>query len=119
MNSRAVLAAPLLGLLLTACGPAAPAADATRIERPAKLGMCASCHGVDGIAIAPGNPHLAGQDETYLRGSLGKYRSGERVHPPMQAVSGALSDADIHELARWYAQQPRQGMRAAAAQGGQ
>jgi cytochrome c553 len=116
MKPRALIAAPLLGLLLSACGPGADAAP--RSERPAKLGMCASCHGIDGIAPAPGNPHLAGQDEAYLRGSLNRYRSGERVHPPMQAVSGALSDADIEQLARWYAQQPRQGRRAASAADG-
>lgn len=119
MNPRPLFLAPLLGLLLCACGPGANADAGARAERPAKLGMCVSCHGVDGIAIAPGNPHLAGQDEAYLRSALARYRSGERVHPPMQAVSGALSDADIEALARWYAQQPRQGLRAAGAQADQ
>ncbi len=115
MNPRALMLAPLLGLGLSACSPGAPA-GAAPIERPAQLGMCASCHGVDGIAFAPGNPHLAGQDEAYLRLSLQKYKSGERRHPPMQAVVGALQDADLDALARWYASQPRQGQRAAAAE---
>ena len=34
----------------------------------------------------------------------------------MQAVVGALQDADLDALARWYASQPRQGQRAAAAE---
>jgi cytochrome c553 len=113
MNSRAFLLAPVLGLGLSACSPGAPA-GAAAVERPPQLGMCASCHGVDGIAPSPGNPHLAGQDESYLRLSLQKYKSGERRHPPMQAVVGALQDADLDALARWYASQPRQGQRAAA-----
>lgn len=117
MNPRAFLLAPLLGLSLTACSPGAPAGEAVA-ERPAQLGMCASCHGVDGIAFSPGNPHLAGQDEAYLRLSLQRYKSGERRHPPMQAVVGALQEADLDALARWYASQPRQGQRAAAAEAG-
>lgn len=115
MNPRALMLAPLLGLGLSACSSGAPAGD-TPIERPAQLGMCASCHGVDGIAPSPGNPHLAGQDEAYLRLSLQKYKNGDRRHPPMQAVVGALQNADLDALARWYAGQPRQGQRAAAAE---
>lgn len=115
MNPRALLLAPLLGLGLSACSSGTPAGEAV-IERPPQLGMCASCHGVDGIALSPGNPHLAGQDEAYLRLSLQKYKSGERRHPPMQAVVGALKDADLDALARWYASQPRQGLRAKAAE---
>jgi cytochrome c553 len=115
MNARSRLLTPLLCLALCACGPGVPASAASAPERPSKLGMCASCHGVDGIAIAPGNPHLAGQDEAYLRLSLTKYKTGERVHPPMQAVAGALSEADIDAMSRWYAAQPRGGQRAAAA----
>lgn len=115
MNLRPLLLAPLLGLSLSACSPGAPAGEAV-LERPPQLGMCASCHGVDGIALSPGNPHLAGQDEAYLRLSLQKYKSGERRHPPMQAVVGALQDADLDALSRWYASQPRQGQRAAAAE---
>ncbi len=115
MNARNRLSVLVCCLALCACGKGVPATAAEAPARPAKLGMCASCHGVDGIAIAAGNPHLAGQDEAYLRLSLSKYKSGERVHPPMQAVSGALSESDIAELARWYAAQPRAGQRAAAA----
>jgi cytochrome c553 len=31
----------------------------------------------------------------------------------MQAVVGALSEAELDELARWYASMPRNGLRAA------
>ncbi|MFY8136257.1 MAG: c-type cytochrome, partial [Aquimonas sp.] len=48
--------------------------------------------------------------------SLEKYKSGERRHPPMQAVVGALQPDDLDALARWYASQPRQGQRAAEAE---
>jgi cytochrome c553 len=49
---------------------------------------------------------LAGQDEAYLRISLRAYKDGERQHPGMNAIAGALSPADIEALAAWYAAQP-------------
>jgi cytochrome c553 len=91
---------------LSACVGTAAAAP----PRPAQLGLCVACHGEDGIARAPGTPHLAGQDEQYLVDALKQYRSGRRDAAAMRAVSGALSEADIAAFARWYAAQvPRGG----------
>jgi len=36
-------------------------------SRPPQLGLCASCHTESGCSRIPGTPHLAAQDETYLR----------------------------------------------------
>ncbi len=82
-------------------------ADATAQSQPARLGLCVACHGEDGFALTTGTPHLAGQDETYLAAALAQYRSGERKSAQMRAASGALSNADVAALARWYAAQPR------------
>ena len=91
--------------LAALCGTVAAAPP-----RPPQLGLCAACHGEDGIARAPGTPHLAGQDEQYLVDALKQYRSGRRDAAAMRAVSGALSEADIAAFARWYAAQvPRGG----------
>jgi cytochrome c553 len=73
--------------------------------KPAQLGLCAACHGENGVAAAKGIPHLAGQDRDYLVAALGQYRSGQRSASAMRAVSGALSDADIAALADWYSTQ--------------
>ena len=78
-------------------------------SRPARLGLCAACHGENGIATAKGVPHLAGQDRDYLIAALGQYRSGERGAAAMRAASGSLSAAEIAALADWYAAQPRDG----------
>lgn len=87
----------LLGaVLLTASPPPA---------RPAKLGLCVSCHGENGVAVTPDAPHLAAQRESYLITALTAYRRGERRHAAMQAVAGTLSARDIAESARWYAAQ--------------
>ena len=73
--------------------------------KPARLGLCAACHGETGIAQIPGAPHLAGQKADYLREALRQYRDGRRKAPIMQAAIGPVSDADLDELARWYSEQ--------------
>lgn len=70
---------------------------------PARLGLCAACHGEDGHARIAGTPHLAGQDEAYLRKALTDFRTGARSAAPMNAVAGTLKAKDIQALARWYA----------------
>ena len=92
----------LLAVGLVVGSPAA----AQPLTQPAKLGLCVSCHGVDGRGTAPGTPHLAAQDETYLRRALLDFRSGARVSNPMTAIAGALQPRDIEQLAAWYAAQP-------------
>jgi cytochrome c553 len=74
-------------------------------EKPARLGLCASCHGESGKAVMKGMPHLAGQDLDYLKTSLAAYRSGARDVAVMRAAVGALSVAELDALAAWYAAQ--------------
>lgn len=72
---------------------------------PAKLGLCAACHGERGHATLAGTPHLAGQDEQYLFDQLLAYREGRRDNAAMRAAVGSLQDRDLREIARWYASQ--------------
>ncbi|MEO7917567.1 MAG: c-type cytochrome [Dokdonella sp.] len=81
------------------------ATDDPAAARPAQLGLCSACHGERGHALTAGIPHLAGQDESYLADALRQYRSGKRDSSAMRAVSGALQDRDVVDLARWYAMQ--------------
>lgn len=74
--------------------------------KPAKLGLCAACHGENGISRVGGTPHLAGQDEAYLRKALNDYRSGARKIAPMSSIANQLQPKDIAALAKWYAAQP-------------
>jgi cytochrome c553 len=82
------------------------AAQGLTPAKPARLGLCAACHGENGIATAPGIPNLAAQNREYVVAALRQYRSGERTAQAMRVVSGSLSDADIDALAAWYAVQP-------------
>lgn len=97
------LAALFAALALASVALASAASAAAPPARPAKVGLCASCHGEDGRSRIPGTPHLAGQDETYLRLALNAYRSGARRAPTMNAVAGTLQPRDVAALARWYA----------------
>jgi cytochrome c553 len=101
---------PLLAALALPALLSAAVARAEAPPEPARLGLCAACHGENGLATAPGIPHLAAQDREYLAAALRQYRGGERAAQAMRAVSGALSDADIDALAAWYAAQPAAGV---------
>lgn len=69
----------------------------------AKAQACAVCHGPLGVATAPDAPHLAGQSAIYVATQLKAYRSGERRHAVMAVMAKPLSDADIDNLAAWFA----------------
>lgn len=68
-----------------------------------KAAVCAACHGAQGVAIAPIFPNLAGQSATYLYVQLKEFHDGERNDPVMTAQAAALSDADMRDLASYYA----------------
>ena len=72
----------------------------------AKAAVCAACHGADGIAVIPGYPNLKGQNEQYLVTSINAYKNKQRnggLAAVMQAQAAMLSDADIANLAAYYA----------------
>lgn len=79
---------------------------ANAAEKPARLGLCASCHGEDGHATAPATPNLAGQNLDYLRSAVRQYQSGARDVPAMRAALGMLGAADLERVLVWYAQSP-------------
>lgn len=81
-------------------------AQAAAPTPPARLGLCAACHGADGHAQMPGVPNLAGQRLDYLRDALRQYRDGRRAVPVMRAALGPLNDAELDALAVWYSTQP-------------
>lgn len=68
-----------------------------------KAKMCAACHGEFGISTLPNAPNLAGQPALYLVAQLKAYRSGKRSDENMNIIVKPLTDADISDLAAWYA----------------
>lgn len=89
--------------LLAALAAGSPALAADAAAGKAKAQQCAVCHGPNGLATAPDAPHLAGQPAIYLAAQLKAYRSGERKHEVMAVMAKPLTDADIDNLAAWFA----------------
>ncbi len=64
---------------------------------------CIACHGRDGVSKLPEAPNLAGQVQIYLQSALQAYRDGARKNEMMNTVAGKLNEADIGDLAAYYA----------------
>jgi cytochrome c553 len=72
---------------------------------------CAACHGADGNSTSPSNPKLAGQHADYLYKQLQNFKvkpgakEAERANAVMAGFAASLSDADMRNVAAWYASQ--------------
>jgi cytochrome c553 len=66
---------------------------------------CSACHGDSGIGGSPAWPNIAGQKPGYLVNVLKAFKAGLRKDPMMAGVARGLSDADIANLAAYYAAQ--------------
>lgn len=67
---------------------------------------CQACHGSDGKGRGVNVASLAGQNAGYMADTLKHYRSGARandVYSRMRLIAKNLSDAEIDELAAYYA----------------
>lgn len=80
-------------------------------------GVCAGCHNANGNSIIPNNPILAGQIASYTFKQLMNFKEGEdgepakRVNAIMAPMVASLSEADMKDLAAYYAKQtPQSGM---------
>lgn len=69
----------------------------------AKAASCAGCHGEDGNSIASNFPKLAGQHEGYLSQQLKAFKDNTRRAPMMAPYAMGLDDADIADIAAYYA----------------
>lgn len=91
-----------LALVIASVGGVAHAAGDAAAGK-AKSSTCVACHGKGGVSPTPMYPNLAGQHAAYLVKSLKAYRDGQRQDPVMSAMAKPLSDADIENLAAYYA----------------
>lgn len=77
-----------------------------------KAAMCIGCHSIPGYRASFPEVHqvpmIAGQTEKYLQNALAAYKSGDRKHPTMKAITGSLSEQDMADLAVYYSTLPRQ-----------
>ena len=106
---RSILAAAAFadaGASAQAPAPAAPAGNAALGQK--KVFQCQGCHGIVGWKTAFPEvysvPKLGGQKAAYIAAALRAYKSGERDFPTMRAMVSDLSEADIADIAAYYAQ---------------
>jgi len=109
-NMRNSVVAVLLGVgLATTAWAQSPAAEVKGdpARGAMKNSMCIGCHGIPeyktAFPVLYRVPKIAYQNEPYLVAALKAYRSGERSHPSMVAVSTSLTEQDMADLAAFYA----------------
>lgn len=65
--------------------------------------VCVACHAVDGSRGAPSFPILQGQHPEYLVKQLTEFKSGKRKNAVMLGFASGLSDADMRNVAAFFA----------------
>ena len=69
---------------------------------------CAPCHGTDGHAVASAAlPGLAGMPAGYFSEQMNGFKSGARPATVMTQLARGFSDAQIEQMARFFAAQPK------------
>lgn len=95
--------------LLSACSkesePGKPVAD-IEAGKAIAAADCVDCHGMDGRGENPDIPNLAAQSADYLVEAMHAYRDGGRLHAALQDMTAGMSEADIMNIAGYYASQP-------------
>ena len=106
----------LCSLGLACTGMVSHAAEpATSAPDPAKgaalsASVCAACHTNDGSRGVAANPIIQGQHPDYLVKQLTEFKAGKRENPVMKAMAAPLSEADMRNVAAFYAsKQPKPG----------
>lgn len=92
----------ILGVLVISLGvPAAARAGGDAGAGKTKATACMACH----VSASPTDdtPHLAGQRATYLVKQLKAFKAGDRKNPVMNGLTSALNEADIDNIAAFWA----------------
>ncbi len=81
--------------------------DAVAIGRGATLALrCTMCHGAEGVSQAD-TPNLAGQYPAAIYKQLMDFKTGARVSAVMTPLVADLGEAEMRDLAAYYAYLPR------------
>lgn len=101
MNIRILIVAPLLWF---SCHAQANEADNPHLRVLAA--SCAACHGYNGNSVG-GTPVLAGLDRSHFILQMQSFRNGSRSSTVMHHHAKGLTEAEIEQLADYFAAQPR------------
>ena len=89
----------------TSAAKAAPAKPDTVSAGKAAAAGCAGCHGDAGVSKTPGMPSLVGLHPKYLVAAMKAYKNGQRKHEIMKTALSAFTEADLNNIALYYALQ--------------
>lgn len=93
----------------TAASAAGSGPDAAR-GAALSSAVCVACHSNDGSRGAAANPIIQGQHPSYLVKQLAEYKAGKRDNAIMKGIASTLSEADMRNVAAFYAsKQPKAG----------
>ncbi len=96
---------PAALLIAAATGwPAANAQDSSAVRGMAAT--CTFCHGTDGRSAGV-TPSLAGVDKSYLAQQMKDYKAGKRPGTIMHQLAKGYTDAQIEQIAAYFAAQKR------------
>ena len=73
----------------------------------AKSELCQGCHGEFGLSSEGMIPHLAGQYAIYIAKQLRNFQTGERKHQIMSAMAMTINDAQLTDIAAYFASQKK------------
>jgi cytochrome c553 len=102
-------ARPLVAaLLLTGVALPASAQDAKALQVKSLAATCANCHGTQGRAVeGAAVPGLAGMPAAYLAEQLKAFKAGTRPATVMHQLAKGYSDAQVDQIAAYYAAQKK------------
>jgi cytochrome c553 len=110
MKSVAILFTSLLLAASVTSASYAAEGEAKAVAKPdaakgqvTSTNVCAACHTNDGSRGSPANPILQGQHPEYLVKQLSEFKSGKRANAVMSGMSATLSEADMKNVAAFYA----------------
>jgi cytochrome c553 len=100
----------LSGLLALTMAASAGAEEAKAAAKPdlakgqaTSAAVCGACHTADGSRGSPANPILQGQHPEYLAKQLAEFKEGKRDNAIMKGMAATLSEADMKNVAAFYA----------------
>lgn len=84
------------------------AQDNSALRTKTLAATCAACHGTNGRAVeAAAVPGLAGLPAAYMVEQMKAFKNGNRPATVMHQLAKGYSDAQIEQLAAYFAAQPR------------
>jgi cytochrome c553 len=69
--------------------------------------LCQGCHGENGVSVDDMAPILSGQYARYIAKQLRDFQTGARTHQIMSGVATTVNDAEVNEVAAFFASQKK------------